>query len=207
MRRSLVEGNAPTPNPSIKCEARGLGLHFVRQYWRLFGPLLSSTKLAFKHLIVFQRGPVIPYYMQRNSNKARKQKDISILDSLDSLSLSPFDHGTNQHPSSTRRTSSSSAGAMASAIHQNSTPSYIKSTPPEVLVHIFSFLDPAGIASASLVCRDWHSVARDEYAWKAAFERFFGVHSFIPRLSTSWIGEYIHRSRLLRYAVSTKPDR
>jgi len=142
--------------------------------------------------------------MQRNSNKARKQKDISILDSLDSLSLSPPNHGNSQLSSSTRRTSSSSSGTTWSSIHQNSAPSYIKATPPEVLIHIFSFLDPEGFATASLVCREWRSVARDEYAWKAAFERFFGVHSFIPRLSTSWSGEYIHRSHLLRFEVTTQ---
>lgn len=142
--------------------------------------------------------------MQRNSNKARKQKEIAILDSLDSLSLSPSNHGNNQHSSSPRRTSSSPAGTTWSSVHRNSTPTYIRTTPPEVLIHIFSFLDPAGISSASLVCRDWYSVAQDEYAWKAAFERFFGVHAFIPRLSTSWNGEYIHRSHLLRYRVSTE---
>jgi WD40 repeat protein len=69
-----------------------------------------------------------------------------------------------------------------------------------VLAHIFSFLDPEGFAAASLVCREWHSVASDDYAWKAAFDRFFGVHDVIPRLSTSWRGEYIHRSHLLRYS-------
>ena len=153
--------------------------------------------------IRIQRDPGIPHYMQRNSNKARKQKDFSILDSLDSLSLSPPNHGISQlSSSSTRRTSSSSSGTTWSSIHRNPAPSYIKTTPPEVLIHIFSFLDPEGFAMASLVCREWHSVARDEYAWKAAFERFFGVHSFIPRLSTSWSGEYIHRSHLLRFAVT-----
>ena len=73
------------------------------------------------------------------------------------------------------------------------------STPSVESQNIFSFLDPEGFAAASLVCREWHSVASDDYAWKAAFDRFFGKQDVIPRLSTSWRGEYIHRSHLIRY--------
>lgn len=141
--------------------------------------------------------------MQTNYSRTRKQKDInSILESLDSFSLSPHsNHGTassssasqTRHPSS----SASGTGSLQSSIHRE-TPSVIKNTPPEVLVHIFSFLDSESFTSASLVCREWHSVASDDYAWKAAFDRFFSVHSVIPRLSTSWRGEYLYRSHLLR---------
>jgi F-box-like len=150
--------------------------------------------------------------MQTNYNKARKQKEISsILDSLDSLPLSSYNHGNNSisnaSASRTRRTSSSSSSSgtwsiQSSNIRHQDTPSFVKKTPPEILAHIFSFLDPAGLASVNLVCREWHSVASDDYAWKAAFDRFFGIHSIIPRLSTSWRGEYIHRSHLLRYTSS-----
>ena len=138
--------------------------------------------------------------MQRNSNKARNQKaKSSILESLDSLSL-PSNHGSYTR-SLHRRTSSSSSSSGTWSIpsaYPKSLPSFIKTTPPEVLAHIFSFLDPQGFAAASLVCREWHSVASDDYAWKAAFDRFFGQQNVIPRLSTSWRGEYINRSHLLR---------
>lgn len=140
--------------------------------------------------------------MQRNSNKARKNKDNSILASLESLSLSPHNHG-NSHISSARRTSSSLSGTPGSPLCQITPPSYIKTTPPEILAHIFSFLDPEGFAAVSLVCKEWNSVAKDEYAWRAAFERFFGKHPFVPRLSKTWSGEYIHRSHLLRFELLT----
>ena len=142
--------------------------------------------------------------MQTNHNKARKQKEISsILDSLDSLPLSSNNHG-NIASSIKRRTSSSSSSTSGTCSIQSSpmiprvAPCFIKKTPPEVLAHIFSYLSPAGFASANLVCREWHSVASDDYAGKAAFERVFGVHNVIPRLSASWRGEYIHRSHFIR---------
>jgi F-box-like len=150
--------------------------------------------------------------MQTDYNKARKQKEISsILHSLDSLPLSSYNHGNNNigNPSNSRarRTSSSSSSSgtwsiQSSNIRHQNAPSFVKKTPPEILAHIFSFLDPEGFASANLVCREWHSVASDDYAWKTAFDRFFGILSIIPRLSTSWRGEYIHRSHLLRYTLS-----
>jgi hypothetical protein len=146
--------------------------------------------------------------MQTNYNKARKQKDIStILDAIDSLSLSPNNHG-NIASSSRRRVSSSSPTSgtwpiQSPIIIHPSTSSFVKRTPPEVLAHIFSYLDPEGFASANLVCREWHSIAKDDYTWKAGFERFFGVHDIISRLSTTWRGEYIHRSHLIRSIPST----
>jgi hypothetical protein len=139
--------------------------------------------------------------MQTNSNKITNRKEVSsILDSLDSLASSS-NHG-NIQTLSTRRTSSSSSSSgtwSVQSIPRKSPASFIRTFPPEILAHIFSFLDPEGFASASLVCREWYSVSSDDYAWKAAFERFFGSHKVIPRLSASWRGEYIHRSHLLRY--------
>jgi hypothetical protein len=158
---------------------------------------------SYEQTVKLQRDSRVPYFMQTNHSRARKQKDInSILESLDSFSLSaPSNHGTT---SSQPRHPSSASGSAQSSIHRE-TPSFIKKTPPEVLVHIFSFLDSESFASASFVCREWHTIAGDDYAWKAAFDRFFGVHSIIPRLSTTWRGEYLHRSRLLR-SFPTKLD-
>jgi hypothetical protein len=141
--------------------------------------------------------------MQTNSNKITNRKEISsILESLDSLTLSS-NHGIPTSSSSNRRKSSSSSSSASTwsikSTPRKSPPSFIRTTPPEILAHIFSFLDPEGFAAVSLVCREWHSVSSDDYAWKAAFERFFGKHNVIPRLSTSWRGEYIHRSHLIRY--------
>jgi len=138
--------------------------------------------------------------MHTDYNKARKQKVLSALDSLDSDLADPRDQyglTTTRNPS--RRVSPPWAGDSSA----NGPPSFMN-TPPEVLVHIFSFLDPQGFAAANLVCREWHSVTNDDYAWKAAFDRFFGSHAVIPRLSSTWRGEYIHRSHLLRSAQSSR---
>ena len=141
--------------------------------------------------------------MQRNYNKGKRHRDISpLLDPFDSLSLR-LNHGTPISSSNTRRASSSSSSSSAafsvSSARVTPSGSFVRKTPAEILAHIFSFLDPQGFAAANLVCREWHSVASDDYAWKAAFERFFGTHTVIPRLSTTWRGEYIHRSHLVRY--------
>jgi F-box-like len=153
--------------------------------------------------------------MQTNSNKVRKHKHpLSLFEPFESLTLSASssNHGTQQSRSSiTRRgpfssTSSSVSPSPPSSSVAGLTPSFIRKPPPEILAHIFSFLDPQGFAAASLVCREWHSIASDDYAWKAAFERFFGKHNIIPRISTTWRGEYIHRSHLLRYYQTKTPE-
>src|SRR5438045_15127 len=137
--------------------------------------------------------------MQTNNNKARKQKEISfILDSLDSLPLSSNHGSDNLYPNSLQQRISSSSSSSSpsgtrsipsSDTHSRPTISFVKKTPPEILAHIFSFLDPEGFANVNLVCREWHSVASDDYAWKSAFDRFFGKFNVIPRLSTTWRGE------------------
>jgi hypothetical protein len=136
--------------------------------------------------------------MPTDYNKARKQKDASILDSLDSY---PLD-STSQYGLSTPRRPNRRPSPASPGQGQAGTPSSFVNAPPEVLVHLFSFLDPAGFASANLVGREWHAVASDDYAWKAAFDRFFGTFAVIPRLSSTWRGEYIHRSHLLRFSTS-----
>lgn len=144
--------------------------------------------------------------MQRKNNKSRRQKKdpLSLLENLDSLTLSSSSHGTPNRSSASRCTSSSSSSSSSSttwftpSVVRGDTLSLVKKTPTEVLARIFSFLDPEDFAAASQVCREWHSVATDDYSWKAAFDRFYGLHDTVPRLSSSWRGEYIIRSHLLR---------
>ncbi|PWN51347.1 hypothetical protein IE53DRAFT_368132 [Violaceomyces palustris] len=84
---------------------------------------------------------------------------------------------------------------------------------PEILIRIFTFLDPVSLARAAAVCRGWARVARDDTTWKSAFAFAFGLEAMegkakgsvqdvapaIRRLNrASWKLEYSQRSALLR---------
>jgi F-box-like len=136
--------------------------------------------------------------MKKNSDKARKHKDPqSILDSFENLTILS-NHGTSTSSSPQRRISRHTPSSSSQNTPINIS-TFMRNPSPEILAHIFSFLDPQGFSTASLVCKAWHSLATDDYAWKAAFDRFFGRHALISRLSSSWRGEYILRSQLHRY--------
>lgn len=146
-----------------------------------------------------------PIYMQANSSKTIKTKDLSVDEPFNSLSQS--NHGIQS--STSRRTSSSSSSSgtwSVRSIPRRSTLTFIRRTPTEVLAHIFSYLDPEGFANASLVCREWHDVVTDDYAWKTAFDKVYGSKNVVSRISNTWRGEYIHRSHLLRYYSSDLVD-
>lgn len=73
--------------------------------------------------------------------------------------------------------------------------------PLEVLLIIFSYLDPMQLASIRLVCKLWqHAVSRPE-TWTRLFDRKFGIsgESF-PSVSntTNWMVEYFDRARVLK---------
>jgi F-box-like len=78
------------------------------------------------------------------------------------------------------------------------TPWYIKDIPSDILAQVFSFLDPSGFADVILVSKHWHQVALDEYTWRAAFERMFGVHAVVARLAETWRDEYCCRNSLIK---------
>ena len=138
--------------------------------------------------------------MQKPHNKHRKQRAYSPqFDTTDPvLQASSSKYGKQPTVDPIRGISSSSQGAGSGPVVQ-STACFVKQVPPEILAHTFSFLDASGFAAVTLVCREWYTVASDDLAWKAAFDRFYGGYQVIPRLSPSWRGEYIHRSHLLRY--------
>src|ERR1700737_4919469 len=137
--------------------------------------------------------------MQENSNTAHPKEISSIVDSLNSLPSSS-NYGIQPSTSPSVSSSSSSSGIWSlQSTPRRPRPSFVRTTPTEILAHIFSYLDPEGFATASLVCREWHSVTSDDYAWKTAFDKVFGTQNMIARLSTTWRGEYTHRSHLLRY--------
>ncbi|ORX91275.1 WD40 repeat-like protein [Basidiobolus meristosporus CBS 931.73] len=70
--------------------------------------------------------------------------------------------------------------------------------PQELLMYVFSFLDPNGLTSCSKVCHYWRSVLNDDMAWKSAFVRTFGTLPYRRLSSDSWKLEYIKRMKLIR---------
>ncbi len=82
----------------------------------------------------------------------------------------------------------------------------IDKLPPETFLHILAFLPAPSLNAASLVCRRWNEVIKDDTAWREAFVVNYGIksdssHEFTlgRRLeSTSWKVEYITRTRLLQ---------
>lgn len=85
---------------------------------------------------------------------------------------------------------------------------------PELLMHIFAFLDPVSLSRAAAVCRAWSAIARDDATWRAAFATYFSLEaaqahraasldaSATPALrrltNTSWRHEFQQRVDLLR---------
>ncbi|KAL9932484.1 hypothetical protein V8E36_008601 [Tilletia maclaganii] len=47
--------------------------------------------------------------------------------------------------------------------------------PQEILMRLFAFLDPFGLATVALVCRSWAKVATDDATWRGAFAIYFGL--------------------------------
>ncbi|XP_019331398.2 F-box/WD repeat-containing protein 5 [Alligator mississippiensis] len=64
--------------------------------------------------------------------------------------------------------------------------------PDSVLYEIFLYLDHVDVLSATLVCRQWHAVARDEFLWKELFYRYYRISREVPRhpVAVSWYDEF-----------------
>ncbi|KAL1492132.1 hypothetical protein ABEB36_012620 [Hypothenemus hampei] len=43
--------------------------------------------------------------------------------------------------------------------------------PKEILIHILSYLSPADILEASMVCKNWFNMTRSSYMWRMKYER------------------------------------
>ncbi|KAK9694835.1 hypothetical protein K7432_013257 [Basidiobolus ranarum] len=70
--------------------------------------------------------------------------------------------------------------------------------PQELLMYVFSFLDPNGLTNCSKVCKYWRTVLNDDLAWKSAFLRSFGCLPYERLSQDSWKLEYIKRMKLIR---------
>lgn len=53
----------------------------------------------------------------------------------------------------------------------NVSSSYFAVLPPELNLHILSFLDARDLINAAAVNREWHRLASDEFLWKSLFDR------------------------------------
>lgn len=73
--------------------------------------------------------------------------------------------------------------------------------PLEILLNIFSYLDPMQLTSIRLVCKQWqYAISRPE-TWSRLFHRKFGISSdSFPSLSNTnhWMVEYFDRARVLK---------
>lgn len=119
----------------------------------------------------------------------------------------PLSHGPSQRPSAkTRHTiSRRSASSTSSSSDQDevaTTQSFIALLPPETLTRILALLDPNHLVKASLVCRKWATIARDDATWRLAFCKAFGLGGgggVMRRTDlSSWKAEYRTRIDLLR---------
>ncbi|ELR25573.1 Fbox domain containing protein [Acanthamoeba castellanii str. Neff] len=45
--------------------------------------------------------------------------------------------------------------------------------PPELAIHVLSYLTDAELAHAASVCRDWYGLANDDHVWRERFKRRF----------------------------------
>ncbi|XP_039630000.1 F-box/WD repeat-containing protein 5 isoform X1 [Polypterus senegalus] len=64
--------------------------------------------------------------------------------------------------------------------------------PDSLLLEIFMHLEHEDVLSASLVCRQWHAVSRDEFLWRQLFYGYYRISRAVPRhpAATSWLEEF-----------------
>jgi hypothetical protein len=101
------------------------------------------------------------------------------------------------------RRSASSTSSSSDLEEVATTQSYIALLPPETLTRILALLDPTHLVKASLVCRKWATIARDDATWRLAFCKAFGLGGggggVMRRTDlSSWKAEYRTRIDLLR---------
>ena len=79
----------------------------------------------------------------------------------------------------------------------------INALPDEILVQIFSQLDPLLLNGLKLVCKKWNHVINDKDTWMRLFQIRFGINtnmSSFPSVTngTNWMNEYFARLAVVR---------
>lgn len=81
--------------------------------------------------------------------------------------------------------------------------STIHDFPPELLIRIFTYLDPIYLNTLRLVCKQWNHTISDREVWMKSFQMSFNMSinslSF-PTISQSlnWLREYFTRLQVLK---------
>ena len=155
-----------------------------------------------------------PFALEMNSNK------LSPSNRRDSSPSNPPSFSTEHKPASSiqhsRTTSKSKSGQPQitlepSLSNTSASKCFVDYIPDEVLVHVFSSLEPEAIKIASATCRRWRAVISDEQCWRSAFSNYFKALPLKRISPTSWRNEYLTRVRLAkdwnrgRYAVQFDP--
>ena len=72
--------------------------------------------------------------------------------------------------------------------------------PNEVLINIFSNLDPLQLASVRLVSKQWNRLIQEDVTWINSFWLKFGTGKAFPSVSRSryWVVEYLYRMKVLK---------
>lgn len=72
---------------------------------------------------------------------------------------------------------------------------HINDLPMEVLINIFSRLNPLDLCNGLVVCKRWYEAIRDKHTWTGSFSRRFGSSNVFPSVSGSsvWMTEYFTR--------------
>ncbi|EPX71013.1 F-box protein Pof10 [Schizosaccharomyces octosporus yFS286] len=77
----------------------------------------------------------------------------------------------------------------------------IQNLPKEILIIIFSFLEPRSLLSIQCTCKFWNRLLSDDLSWRTAFFHHFVAnefHEFSPLGNGTWRQEYLLRSAITR---------
>lgn len=76
----------------------------------------------------------------------------------------------------------------------------INDLPNEILIQVFSNLDPIQLCSVRLVCKHWNYAVLDKSTWIKSFGLKFGTRLTFPSVSNSklWILEYLYRLQMYK---------
>ncbi|ODV96646.1 hypothetical protein PACTADRAFT_1233 [Pachysolen tannophilus NRRL Y-2460] len=92
-----------------------------------------------------------------------------------------------------------SGNGIGSWYKSSSSSSSFSNLPPELLINIFSYLDPYTLDILGYVCSNWNSIVNNNELWKETFKKRNGTIQFssITR-SKNWRNEYILREDIIK---------
>lgn len=90
--------------------------------------------------------------------------------------------------------------ATAGGLGDETSTRTINELPYELLIKIFSNLDPIQLTSLRLVCRHWNQAVQDGETWSKSFTMKFGTGRVFPSVTWSrfWMIEYFNRMKIYK---------